>query len=64
MYHCKDNLCNVFSFSPGNHPYEFAPEVDYELQFEKCMIDPLNRVISAIGLQTLDRNLVYSATLF
>ena len=64
MYHCKDMMCNVFSFSPGSHPYEFAPEVDYELQFEKCMIDPLNRVISAIGLQTLDRNLVYSATLF
>ena len=64
MYHCKDNLCNVFSFAPGTHPYEIAPEVDYELQFEKCMIDPLNRVISAIGLQTLDRNLVYSATLF
>ena len=64
MYHCKDAACSVFSFSPGSHPYEFAPEVDYELQFEKCMIDPLNRVISAIGLQTLDRNLIYSSTLF
>jgi hypothetical protein len=28
------------------------------------MIDPLNRVLSAIGMKTLDRNLIYSTSLF
>ena len=49
---------------PNEHPYEIAPQVDYDTQFEKCMIDPLNRVLKAIGLQTLDTNLIYASALF
>jgi DNA polymerase elongation subunit (family B) len=64
MYHSMDKSCDVFAYSPGNYPYQFAPPIDYELQFEKCIIDPINRVIGAIGLQTLDRNLIYTSTLF
>jgi len=64
MYHTTDKDCNVFAFKAGSHPYEFAPPIDYEEQFEKCMIDPLNRVLSAIGMKTLDRNLIYSTALF
>lgn len=64
MYYSLDKSCDVFAYSPGNYPYEFAPSIDYELQFEKCIIDPINRVIGAIGLQTLDRNLIYTSTLF
>lgn len=64
LYHTKDPVCNVFSYSPGSYPIEFAPEIDYDAQFEKCIIDPINRVITAMGLQKLDRNLIYSSTLF
>lgn len=64
MYASMDKSCDVFAYSPGNYPYEFAPAIDYEQQFEKCIIDPINRVIGAIGLQTLDRNLIYTSTLF
>lgn len=64
MYETTDKDCNVFAFKAGSYPYEFAPEFDYEGQFEKCMIEPLNRVLSAIGLKTLDRNLIYSTALF
>ena len=64
MYETTDPSCNVFAFRAGSHPYEFAPNIDYEAQFEKCMIDPLNRVLSAIGMKTLDRNLIYSPNLF
>lgn len=64
MYYSMDKSCDVFAYSPGNYPYQFAPPIDYELQFEKCIIDPINRVIGAIGLQTLDRNLIYTSTLF
>jgi DNA polymerase elongation subunit (family B) len=64
IYHVKENISDIFAYMPGEHPYEFAPQVDYDTQFEKSMIDPLNRVLTAIGLQTLDTNLIYAASLF
>ena len=64
LYHCKHGVSDMFAYLPGEHPYEFAPEIDYELQFEKCMIDPINRILTVLGLQTLNRNLIYSASLF
>ena len=64
LYSVKDNISDVFAYMPSEHPYEFAPPIDYDTQFEKCMIDPLNRVLKAIGLQTLDTNLIYASALF
>jgi hypothetical protein len=64
IYHCKSPISEVYAYMPGDHPYEIAPPVDYDTQFEKSMIDPLNRVLSAIGLQTLDTNLIYASALF
>jgi DNA polymerase elongation subunit (family B) len=64
LYHCKHNVCEIFAYMPGDHPYEIAPQVDYEMQFEKSVIDPLNRVLTSVGLQTLNRNLIYSTSLF
>jgi hypothetical protein len=63
-YLSKDKSCNVFAFPPGDYPIEFAPMVDHDYQFERCIIDPINRVIYAMGLGTLDRNLVYSSSVF
>lgn len=57
-------LSDMFAYQPGSHPYEIAPQVDYETQFEKCIIDPLNRVLIATGLHTINRNLIYSTSLF
>ena len=64
LYHCKHGTCEIFAYQPGAHPYEIAPTVDYETQFEKSVIDPLNRVLTAVGLHTLNRNLIYSTSLF
>ena len=64
LYHCNHKNCEMFAYFPGDHPYEIAPPIDYEVQFEKSMIDPLNRVLSSTGLQTLNRNLIYSTSLF
>ena len=64
LYHCTHGVSDMFAYQPGEYPYEFAPEVDYELQFEKCMIDPINRILKVLGLQTLNRNLIYSTSLF
>ena len=64
LYHCDHKVCEIFAYLPGDHPYEIAPPVDYETQFEKSIIDPLNRVLGCVGLQTLNRNLIYSTSLF
>jgi DNA polymerase elongation subunit (family B) len=64
MYASKDPVCDIFAFVPGDHPYEFAPAIDYDAQFEKTIIDPINRVISAMSLPLLDRNLIYSTSVF
>jgi hypothetical protein len=64
IYNCKTPISEVYAYLPGEHPYEIAPKVDFDTQFEKCMIDPLNRVLTAIGLQTLDTNLIYASALF
>jgi DNA polymerase elongation subunit (family B) len=64
IYNCIGTISEVYAFLPNEHPYEIAPKVDYDTQFEKAMIDPLNRVLTAIGLQTLDTNLIYASALF
>lgn len=64
LYHCKHNISDMFAYLPGEHPYEIAPEVDYDTQFEKSVIDPLNRVLTSVGLHTLNSNLIYSTSLF
>ena len=66
IYHINDpsGLSDVFAYLPGDHPYELAPPVDYETQFEKSIIDPLNRVLTSVGLQNINRNLIYSTSLF
>ena len=64
LYNTKHPICDIFAYLPGEHPYEIAPEIDYDTQFEKCMIDPINRVLKATGLQELDTNLVYASALW
>jgi len=64
MYFSEDTTCDVFAYSPGDHPYEFAPSVDYDRQFEKTILDPINRVIVAMGFKGFNRNLIYTTSLF
>jgi DNA polymerase elongation subunit (family B) len=55
---------NVFAFSPSNFPIEIAPKVDYDLQFSKCIVDPINRFILAIGLPAISPELIVRTQLF
>lgn len=66
IYHAEgtNGLSDMFAYLPGDHPYEIAPPVDYETQFEKAIIDPLNRVLTAVGLHNINRSLIYSTSLF
>ncbi len=64
VYYSVDKSCDIFSFVGGSYPYELAPKMDYDTQFERVILDPLNRVLVAVGLQKLDRNLLYSSSVF
>jgi DNA polymerase elongation subunit (family B) len=55
---------DVFGFIPGNYPMEFAYPINYDLQFEKTVIEPLNRYLSAIGFNKIPSQLMYAQALF
>lgn len=63
FYYSKGEY-GVFGFIPGNLPYEFAPEIDYELQFEKVIVEPFNRIIEVLGFNSIPGNLIYNIGLF
>lgn len=54
----------VFGFLPGNYPYEIAPGVDYDRQFEKVIVEPFNRFMIAAGFNPVPGNLIYAKSLF
>jgi DNA polymerase elongation subunit (family B) len=62
-YYTKDGN-EVFGFLPGNFPYEFAPTVDYDLQFEKTIVEPFNRILTSMGFNPVPGNLIYARSLF
>lgn len=51
---------NVFGYLPNSYPVEFAPDIDYDAQFSKCIIDPINRLTQVMGHQQLNSNLFIS----
>lgn len=53
-----------FAFLPGSYPVEFAPQVDYDHQYAKVFIDPLNRFITCIGLSPISPELIVRTQLF
>ena len=55
---------NVFAYSQGTYPYEFAPPIDYDEQFTKTILDPINRFIEVMGHNKVNPNLFMVNTLF
>ena len=66
FYHVKtkEDDKNVFAFIAGSFPVEFAPPIDYDVQFSKSIIQPLNRFVEAMGYSPVSSNLVVSTQLF
>jgi DNA polymerase elongation subunit (family B) len=57
-YYCKNKKVNeIFSFIRGSCPIEFAPDVDYDLQFYKTIISPINSIIEPLGLPEITKRL-------
>lgn len=48
LYYSTSPVSDVFAYSPGKRP-PIAPSVDYDTQFEKVFINPINRFLEAMG---------------
>lgn len=53
-----------FAYLPNMFPYQFAPEIDKETQFEKSFLAPLNAYIKALGSTPINNNLFTASPLF
>jgi DNA polymerase elongation subunit (family B) len=60
----SDRENNVFGYLNGTYPYEFAPEVDFDEQFNRVILDPINRFVEAMGYTPLSPNLLLVRALY
>ena len=57
-YACKDHSINKsFAYIRGSYPIEFAPEIDYDTQFEKSILSPINSIIEPLGMPVITKRL-------
>lgn len=67
FYYVKTKSMNendVFAYIPGQYPYEFAPPINYDLMFEKTILDPINRIMVALDLGVIPPGLQIVHSLF
>jgi len=59
FYYCaaNDYDFDVFAYAPENYPSEIAPQLDREAQFFSLIVEPVNRLLDAMQLNSLDINL-------
>ena len=55
-YYCKGDY-DVFAYIRGSHPMEYAPDIDYDLQFYKCILKPVNSIIEPLGMPEITQRL-------
>jgi DNA polymerase elongation subunit (family B) len=55
---------NVFGYLNGSYPYEYAPPVDFDEQFNRVILEPINRFVEAMGYTPLSPNLLLVRALF
>jgi len=57
-YYCKNKKTNdMFAFIRGSYPIEFAPEIDYDEQFMKSILSPINSIIEPLGMPEITKRL-------
>ena len=57
-YYCKNKKINdIFAFIRGSYPLEFAPEIDYDEQFLKSILSPINSIIQPLGMPEITKRL-------
>jgi DNA polymerase elongation subunit (family B) len=64
-YVCKDKTVNdQFAYMRGSYPHEFAPEIDYDIQFSKAILSPINSIIEPLGLPEITSRLTIVMDIF
>lgn len=57
-YCCKDKSVNdMFAYIRGSYPHEFSPQIDYDQQFEKSILSPINSIIEPLGMPEITKRL-------
>ena len=57
-YCCKDkSITDMFAYIRGSYPIEFAPLIDYDEQFSKSILSPINSIIEPLGMPTVTKRL-------
>jgi len=59
-----NDINNVFGYPQGTYPHEIAPPIDYDTQFTKTILDPINRFIEVMGYNPISPNLFRVNALF
>lgn len=54
----------VFAYINGMFPIEFAPPINYDFQFNRTIIAPINRCVEAMGFPSISPNLSVGTQLF
>ncbi len=62
-YYCKTEQ-NIFAYIRGSHPIEYAPNIDYDLQFHKCILSPINSIIKPLGMPEVTQRLTVVMDIF
>ena len=57
-YCCKDkSITDMFAYTRGSYPIEFAPEIDFSEQFAKSILSPINSIIEPLGMPVITARL-------
>jgi len=57
-YVCKDKkITGMFAYIRGSYPIEMAPEIDYDTQFSKSILSPINSIIEPLGMPEITKRL-------
>lgn len=57
-YYTKNStLNNVFAYMRGSYPIEFAPEIDLDEQFDKCILSPINSILEPLKMPEITKRL-------
>lgn len=66
-YYTDNNLSNEFAYVAGQYPKEIADKyapIDYDTQFEKCILGIVNRFAKVLELSELTPKLTFTLSLF
>lgn len=64
-YYCKNtNNGDIFAYIRGSYPIEIAPAINYDIQFAKCILAPINKIIEPLGMPEITERLSVVMNIF